>query len=165
GRGSTIGDCLIDNGDYVMFTGSTTSGKKVAAQASARLIGSSMELGGKNAMLVLDDADLDRTVEGAVRACVSSSGQLCISIERMYVQDGIYDAFVPRFVAAVKDMKIGGSYDFDYDMGSLTSAEQVAAVTAHVEDAVSAGAKVLAGGRPRAELGAMFYEPTVLTDV
>jgi succinate-semialdehyde dehydrogenase/glutarate-semialdehyde dehydrogenase len=165
GRGSVIGDTIIDGGDYLMFTGSTASGKKIAAQASARLIGSSMELGGKNAMLVLDDADLDRTVEGAVRACFSSSGQLCISIERMYVQDGIYDAFVPRFVAAVKDMKIGGSYDFDYDMGSLTSAEQVAAVTAHVEDAVSAGAKVLAGGRPRAELGAMFYEPTVLTDV
>ncbi|MEO8889251.1 MAG: aldehyde dehydrogenase family protein, partial [Jatrophihabitantaceae bacterium] len=137
GQAPVIGDTIIDSGDYLMFTGSTASGKKIAAQASARLIGSSMELGGKNAMLVLDDADLDRTVEGAVRACFSSSGQLCISIERMYVQDGIYDTFVPRFVQAVKAMRIGGGYDFGYDMGSLTSAEQVAVVSAHVEDAVA----------------------------
>jgi succinate-semialdehyde dehydrogenase/glutarate-semialdehyde dehydrogenase len=148
-----------------MFTGSTASGKKIAAQAAGRLIGSSMELGGKNAMLVLDDADLDRVVEGAVRACFSSSGQLCISIERMYVQDGIYDRFVPRFVEAVRAMRIGGGYDYGYDMGSLTSPEQVAAVTAHVEDAVAAGAEVLAGGRPRPDLGPLFYEPTVLTAV
>jgi succinate-semialdehyde dehydrogenase/glutarate-semialdehyde dehydrogenase len=165
GRGSTIGDGLIDSGDYVMFTGSTASGKKVAAQAAARLIGSSMELGGKNAMLVLDDADLDRTVEGAVRACFSSSGQLCISIERMYVQSGIYDAFVPRFVEAVKAMKIGGAYNFGLDMGSLTTADQVAAVSAHVDDAVAAGASLLVGGRARPDLGALFYEPTVLTGV
>jgi succinate-semialdehyde dehydrogenase/glutarate-semialdehyde dehydrogenase len=148
-----------------MFTGSTASGKKVAAQAAARLIGSSMELGGKNAMLVLDDADLDRTVEGAVRACFSSSGQLCISIERMYVQDGIYDKFVPRFVAAVKAMRMGGGYDFGYDMGSLTTSAQVEAVTAHVQDAVANGARVLAGGNARPDLGPLFFEPTVLTDV
>jgi succinate-semialdehyde dehydrogenase/glutarate-semialdehyde dehydrogenase len=165
GRGSVIGDTLIDNADFLMFTGSTASGKRLAAQAAARLIGSSMELGGKNAMLVLDDADLDRAVEGAVRACFSSSGQLCISIERMYVQDGIYDVFVPRFIDAVKAMKIGAGYDFSYDMGSLTSAEQVAAVAEHVEDAVATGATVLAGGRPRPDLGPYFYEPTVLTDV
>ncbi|MGH8960353.1 MAG: succinic semialdehyde dehydrogenase [Jatrophihabitantaceae bacterium] len=165
GRGATIGDTIIGSGNYLMFTGSTASGKRLAAQAAARLIGSSMELGGKNAMLVLDDADLDRTVEGAVRACFSSSGQLCISIERMYVQDGIYDTFVPRFVEAVQTMKIGGGYDFDHDMGSLTSAEQVATIAAHVADAVAAGASVLAGGRARPDLGPMFYEPTVLTGV
>ena len=165
GRGSTIGDTLVERADYLMFTGSTASGKRVAAQAAARLIGSSMELGGKNAMLVLDDADLDRTVEGAVRACFSSSGQLCISIERMYVQDGIYDSFVPRFVAAVKAMRVGGGYDFSYDMGSLTNHEQLAATTAHVHDAVAAGATVLAGGTARPDLGPLFFEPTVLTDV
>ena len=165
GRGSVIGDALIDNADYLMFTGSTASGKRLAAQAAARLIGSSMELGGKNAMLVLDDADLDRTVEGAVRACFSSSGQLCISIERMYVQDGIHDRFVPRFVEAVQAMRLGAGYDFSYDMGSLTSADQVAAVTAHVEDAVANGATVLAGGKARPDLGPFFYEPTVLTGV
>jgi len=165
GRGSTLGPVLMDNADYVMFTGSTPSGKRIAEQAGARLIGCSLELGGKNAMLVLDDADLDRTVEGAVRACFSSSGQLCISIERMYVQDGIYDAFVPRFVAAVKAMKLGGAYDFAIDMGSLTNADQLAVVTKHVEDAVSHGATVLAGGKARPDLGPLFFEPTVLTDV
>ncbi|MGI8760864.1 MAG: succinic semialdehyde dehydrogenase [Jatrophihabitantaceae bacterium] len=165
GRGSRIGDPLIDSADYLMFTGSTTSGKKVAARAAARLIGSSMELGGKNAMLVLDDADLERTVEGAVRACFSSSGQLCISIERMYVQDGIYDTFVPRFVEAVKNMKLGAGYDYGYDMGSLTSAEQLAVVGEHVADARANGATVLAGGNARPDLGPLFYEPTVLSDV
>jgi succinate-semialdehyde dehydrogenase/glutarate-semialdehyde dehydrogenase len=165
GRGSVIGDTLIDNGNYLMFTGSTASGRGVAAQAAAALIGSSMELGGKNAMLVLDDADLDRTVEGAVRACFSSTGQLCISIERMYVQDAIYDRFVPRFVDAVQNMKLGSGYDFSYDMGSLTTPAQLEAVTAHVEDAKVNGATVLAGGHPRPDLGPLFFEPTVLTDV
>src|SRR5581483_5444330 len=91
GRGSTIGSVLMDQASYVMFTGSTPSGKRIAEQAGALLIGCSLELGGKNAMIVLDDAPVDRTVEGAVRACFSSSDQLCISIERMYVQDAIYD--------------------------------------------------------------------------
>jgi len=165
GSGSSIGPALLGNADYIMFTGSTPSGKRIAEQAGARLVGCSLELGGKNAMLVLDDADLDRAVEGAVRACFSSSGQLCISIERMYVQDGIYDRFVPRFVQAVRNMRLGGGYDFGYDMGSLTSPDQLAVVTKHVEDATSHGATVLAGGHPRPELGPLFFEPTVLSDV
>jgi succinate-semialdehyde dehydrogenase / glutarate-semialdehyde dehydrogenase len=165
GRGSTIGPALIDNANYVMFTGSTASGKRIAEQAGARLIGCSLELGGKNAMLVLDDADLDRTLEGSLRACFSSSGQLCISIERMYVQDGIYDTFVPRFVEAVRAMKLGAGYDYGYDMGSLTTPAQLEAVSAHVDDARANGATVLAGGAARPDLGPLFYEPTVLTDV
>jgi succinate-semialdehyde dehydrogenase / glutarate-semialdehyde dehydrogenase len=163
GRGATIGTPLTEHADYVMFTGSTPSGRRIAEQAGARLIGCSLELGGKNAMLVLDDADLDRTVEGAVRACFSSSGQLCISIERMYVQDGIFDAFVPRFVDAVKNMRLGAGYDFGYDMGSLTTADQLATVAAHVEDALANGATLLAGGAARPDLGPLFFEPTVLT--
>ena len=165
GSGATIGDTLIENADYLMFTGSTATGRRMAERAGARLIGSSMELGGKNAMLVLDDAELDRTVEGAVRACFSSSGQLCISIERLYVQDAIFDTFLPRFVEAVRAMRLGGGYDFGYDMGSLTTAAQLEAVNAHVQDAVAHGARVLAGGRPRPDLGPLFYEPTVLADV
>ena len=165
GRGSHIGQALTDNADYLMFTGSTATGKQMARAAGERLIGCSMELGGKNAMLVLDDADLARTVAGAVRACFSSSGQLCVSIERMYVQDGIYDQFVPRFVDAVKAMVLGASFDYSADMGSLTSAEQVAVVTAHVADATANGASVLAGGKARPDLGPFFYEPTVLSGV
>jgi len=165
GRGATIGDALIGGADYVMFTGSTPSGRRIAEQAGARLIGCSLELGGKNAMLVLADADLERAVEGAVRACFSSSGQLCISIERLYVASTIYDRFVPAFVAAVRSMRLGAGYDFSYSMGSLTSADQVTAMRGHVADAVERGATVLAGGRARPELGPYFFEPTVLTGV
>ncbi|MEI2639550.1 MAG: succinic semialdehyde dehydrogenase [Microthrixaceae bacterium] len=165
GRGSAIGDTLLDVADYVMFTGSTESGRHIAAEAGRRLVDCSAELGGKNPVLILDDANLDRAVEGAVRACFSSSGQLCISGERMYVADAIWDRFVPRFVDAVKALRIGGSYDFEHNMGSLTSESQLRTVETHVEDAVSKGAKVLAGGKARPDLGPFFYEPTVLSDV
>jgi succinate-semialdehyde dehydrogenase/glutarate-semialdehyde dehydrogenase len=165
GRGSNIGDPLLDAADYVMFTGSTESGRRIAQEAGRRLVDCSLELGGKNAMLVLDDADLDRAVEGAVRACFSSSGQLCISIERMYVADAVHDRFVERFVDAVEEMQLGGAFDFSCQMGSLTSTEQLEAVQRHVDDAVAKGATVLAGGRARPDLGPFFFEPTVLTDV
>lgn len=165
GRGSSIGDTLLDIADYVMFTGSTESGRRIAREAGERLVDCSLELGGKNAMVVLDDADLDRAVEGAVRACFSSSGQLCISIERLYVLDSVHDEFVQRFVRAVQDLHIGGAFDFSCQMGSLTSTEQLEAVTAHVADAVDKGATVLAGGRARPDLGPYFFEPTVLSDV
>lgn len=165
GRGSQIGTPLIDIADYVMFTGSTASGRRIAAQCGERLLDCSMELGGKNAMIVMPDANLDRTVEGAVRACFSSSGQLCISVERMYVADEIWDRFVPRFIAAVEDMVMAPAFDFSAQMGSLTSAEQLDTVTAHVTDAVDKGATVLTGGRPRPDVGPLFHEPTVLTGV
>lgn len=165
GRGSNIGTQLMDAADFVMFTGSTQSGRSIAVQAAERLVDCSLELGGKNAMVVLDDADLDRTVEGAVRACFSSSGQLCISIERMYVLDGIYDRFVPRFVEAVRNLRIGPGFDFQNQMGTLTSTEQLDATRSHVDQAVAAGATLLTGGRHRPDLGPFFFEPTVLTDV
>lgn len=165
GSGAGLGTPLIDNVDYVMFTGSTATGKVVAAQAAERLIGSSMELGGKNAMLVLDDADLDRTVEGAVRACFSNGGQLCIAIERLFVADGIHDAFVERFAERVRTMTLGATLDWTPDMGSLVSTDQLETVTAHVDDAVAAGATVLAGGRARPDIGPLFFEPTLLTQV
>ncbi len=165
GRGSAIGSTLLDVADFVMFTGSTASGRKIAAEAGRRLVDCSLELGGKNAMLVLADADLDRAVEGAVRACFSSSGQLCISIERMYVADEIWDRFVPRFVEAVETMPMGPGYDFSNQMGSLTSTEQLEVTKRHVGDAVAAGATVLTGGEARPDLGPLFFEPTVLTDV
>lgn len=165
GRGSAIGTPLLDIADYVMFTGSTESGRRIAREAGERLIDCSLELGGKNAMVVLDDADLDRAVEGAVRACFSNSGQLCISIERMYVAEAIHDSFVPRFVEAVESMRTGPAYDFSTQMGTLTSTEQLEATTSHVEDAVGKGATVLTGGKPRPDLGPYFFEPTVLTGV
>lgn len=165
GRGSSIGDTLLDVADYVMFTGSTESGRHIARGAGERLLDCSLELGGKNALVVLDDADLDRAAEGAVRACFSSSGQLCISVERMYVADEIHDEFMERFLDRVRGMRMGGSYDFDHEMGTLTSADQLDTVRRHVDGAVAAGATVLAGGRERPDIGPFFFEPTVLTDV
>ena len=91
---------IIDRADYVCFTGSTATGRLIAKQCADRLIGCSLELGGKNPILVLRDADLDRAAEGAVRACFSNAGQLCVSMERMFVADQVYDRFVDRFVGA-----------------------------------------------------------------
>jgi succinate-semialdehyde dehydrogenase/glutarate-semialdehyde dehydrogenase len=165
GAGTTIGRAVVDGGDYVCFTGSTGTGREVAERCGRRLVGCSLELGGKNPLLVLGDADLDRAAEGAVRDCFSNSGQLCISMERMYVVAGVHDAFVDRFVKRVKAMTLASSLDWSVDMGSLISAAQLETVTAHVDDAVAKGATVLAGGRPRPDLGPYFYEPTVLTGV
>lgn len=165
GPGTEIGPALIDAVDYLMFTGSTRTGRTVAAQCAQRLIGFSAELGGKNPMLVLDDADLDRAVDGAVQACFSNSGQLCISIERIYVAGSLYDDFVRRLTERVGTLRLGPGPGWDVEMGSLVSEAQLATVTAHVDDAVAKGARVLTGGRARPDLGPLFYEPTVLADV
>ena len=165
GRGSQLGEPLVDAVDYVMFTGSTATGRTVAAQCGARLKDCSMELGGKNALLVLPDAALWRAVPGAQQGITSSSGQLCISIERLYVHDAVYDAFVPRLAERLKAVRLGSSLTFADDMGSLASADQLAKVAAHVDDAVGKGAEVLAGGRARPDLGPYFYEPTLLAGV
>ncbi len=165
GRGSDLGKPIVDAVDFLMFTGSTPVGRLLAAAAGERLIDSSMELGGKNGMIVLDDADLHRTVHGAVVAAFSNGGQLCISMERCYVQAGIYDRFVAGFVEATNAMRLGAALDYSVDMGSLVSAKQLQTVIAHVEDAVSKGARVLAGGRARPDLGPYFFEPTILEGV
>ncbi|MGW1035455.1 succinic semialdehyde dehydrogenase [Streptomyces antibioticus] len=165
GRGSSIGGALMDNADYMMFTGSTATGRQIASDAGRRLIGASLELGGKNAMIVLDDADIEKAAEGAVNACFPSAGQLCVSIERLYVAESIRDTFVAAFVARTEKLKIGAAYDYSVDVGSLTTPSQLKTVTEHVDDAVSKGATVLAGGRTRPDLGPLFYEPTILTDV
>jgi succinate-semialdehyde dehydrogenase/glutarate-semialdehyde dehydrogenase len=165
GRGKDIGAELIARADFVDYTGSTATGRGIAEQTAARLIGCSLELGGKNAMLVLDDADVARAAEGAVRACFSSAGQLCESMERIYVHDAVYDAFTERFLANVSRMRLGAGLGYDSDMGSLTFQRQLDSVSEHVEDARRKGATVLAGGRPRPDLGPYFYEPTVLADV
>lgn len=165
GAGSEIGPALIDAVDYLMFTGSTRTGRTVAAQCAQRLIGFSAELGGKNPMLVLDDADVDRAVDGAVQACFSNSGQLCVSIERIYVADAVYEDFVGRLTERVAALRLGPGTGWDVEMGSLVSEDQLTTVTAHVADAVAKGATVLTGGRARPDLGPLFYEPTLLADV
>ncbi|MBB4161232.1 succinic semialdehyde dehydrogenase [Streptomyces cinereoruber] len=165
GRGSSIGGALMDNADYMMFTGSTATGRQIAADAGRRLIGASLELGGKNPMIVLEDADIEKAADGAVAACFPSAGQLCVSVERLYVAESIRDAFVAAFVARTKKLEIGAAYDYSVDVGSLTTPAQLKTVTEHVDDAVAKGATVLAGGKARPDLGPLFYEPTILTDV
>jgi acyl-CoA reductase-like NAD-dependent aldehyde dehydrogenase len=165
GRGSVVGPALVDQVDHLAFTGSTATGRELAAACGRRLIGASMELGGKNPMIVREDADLDAAVRGAVQACFSNAGQICIGIERIYVHESRYEDFVARFARATGEVSLGPAYDFAFEMGSLTSAEQLATTVAHVADAVAKGATVVAGGRARPDLGPFFHEPTVLTGV
>ncbi|MFI6394708.1 succinic semialdehyde dehydrogenase [Nonomuraea sp. NPDC050540] len=165
GEPADIGDALLDGADYVAFTGSTRGGRKIAEEAAKRLIGCSLELGGKNPMIVLDDADLDVAAHGAVRACFTNAGQLCLSIERLYVHESRFDDFAPRFAKQTKNLKLGAGFDWSVQMGSLTSRRQLDTVSAHVDDAIVKGATLLAGGRARPDLGPFFYEPTILTGV
>ncbi|MPZ62809.1 MAG: aldehyde dehydrogenase family protein [Propionibacteriales bacterium] len=165
GAGSVVGTAIIDHADHVCFTGSTATGRLVAERAARRLIGCSLELGGKNPMLVLRDASVDRAAEGAVRACFSSAGQLCVSMERLYVADQIYDRFVERFLRRIEALRLSTALDFTGDMGSLVSQAQLDTVVRHVDDADAKGARVLTGGRPRPDVGPLFYEPTVLEGV
>ncbi|MFI7383111.1 succinic semialdehyde dehydrogenase [Streptomyces sp. NPDC049813] len=165
GEGPVVGPELVRHADYVSFTGSTRTGREVAQGAAARLIGVSLELGGKNAMLVLKDADVDKAAAGAVRACFSSAGQLCISIERLYVHDALADAFLERFAARTRAMRLGTSLAYGADMGSLVGERQLETVTRHVEEAVAKGATVVAGGVARPDIGPYFFEPTILDGV
>ncbi|WP_329064462.1 succinic semialdehyde dehydrogenase [Streptomyces sp. NBC_01429] len=165
GEGPVVGPEIVAHADYVSFTGSTRTGREVARGAADRLVGVTLELGGKNAMLVLADADVEKAAEGAVRACFSSAGQLCVSIERLYVHESVADAFTERFVARTKAMRLGNSLAYGAEMGSLAGERQLEAVTRHVEEAVEKGATVLAGGVARPDIGPLFYEPTILEGV
>ncbi|WP_280265518.1 succinic semialdehyde dehydrogenase [Nocardia wallacei] len=165
GPGTVVGTAIVDSCDYLMFTGSSATGSTLAQQCGKRLIGFSAELGGKNPMIVTRGADLDKAAKAAVRACFSNAGQLCISIERLYVERAVAEEFTDKFVAAVKAAKLGAAYDFSADIGSLISEAQLETVTKHVADATSKGAKVLAGGIARPDIGPLFFEPTVLADV
>lgn len=165
GDGAEIGGAVTRSADYVCFTGSTKTGAGVARQAADTLTGVSLELGGKNPLLVLDDVDARQAAEDAVYACFSSLGQLCVSAERIYVQRAVAGPFVREFVAATRRLTLGSAFDYTTDVGSLSTQAQLDRVEAHVADAVAHGATVLAGGQARPDLGPYFYEPTVLTDV
>ena len=165
GDGAEIGNAIVDNSDYVCFTGSTATGTTVGVRAAGRLIGASLELGGKNPLIVLDDVDPATAAANAVYSCYSSMGQLCVSIERIYVLRHVADSFTRAFVERVAQLKQGPAFDFSTDVGSLTTAAQLERVSAHVDDAVAKGAMLLTGGRARPDLGPFFYEPTVLADV
>ncbi len=160
-----VGAELIRHVNYVGFTGGTETGRKVAIAAAERLIPFSLELGGKNPMVILQGAPLDEAATGLAAGAFSNSGQTCISIERVYVEDSIFDEFSKRFADRAATMKIGWSNSWDIDVGSLISGSHAAKVMSHVEDAAQRGAKILAGGRRREDIGPAFVEPTILADV
>lgn len=165
GSGKKAGQPLIELADYILFTGSTAVGGQVAKQAGERLIGCSMELGGKNPGLILPDADVKRTVDSALRACFASTGQLCVSVERLFVHQSLYEPFLAAFSKRVKALKLAPSFDYSVEIGSLISQEQLDVVIEHVDQALKKGATVVAGGKPRPDLGPYFFEPTILTGV
>jgi acyl-CoA reductase-like NAD-dependent aldehyde dehydrogenase len=164
GAGAT-GSALVDEADMIMFTGSTKTGKKVMARAAETLTPVSLELGGKDPMIVLRDADLERAANSAVYNGYANGGQICISVERVYVEEPVYDEFVAKVVDKTRALRQGqpGGYG-TVDVGAVTFPPQAEIVERHVKDAVDKGANVLTGGK-RAEGRGRFFEPTVLTGV
>jgi acyl-CoA reductase-like NAD-dependent aldehyde dehydrogenase len=165
GLGET-GGALIDNVDYVQFTGSERTGKVVMRRAADTLTPVSLELGGKDPAIVLADADLDRAVNGTAWGGLANTGQICMSLERVYVEEPIYDEFVERLTAKVRDEVRQGDDGTKHgaEVGAMTSPNQIAIVSDHVEDARAAGARILTGGAAREGAGD-WYEPTVIADV
>lgn len=159
--GGDVGAALIDGGvDSVVFTGSVPTGRKVAVAAAERLVPCSLELGGKDAAIVLADCDLDRTVAGVLQWAMHNAGQNCAGIERVYVEDAIADRFIERLGEAASKLRVAP--EEPSDLGPLQNAAQLAIVEAHVNEAREAGAKVVAGGKPTGK--GYGYEPTVLAD-
>jgi acyl-CoA reductase-like NAD-dependent aldehyde dehydrogenase len=165
GYGDT-GAHVVEVVDAVEFTGSVRTGRTIAARCGERLIPCNLELGGKDPMLVLADADLERAASAAVWGGFTNSGRICVSVERVYVEAGAYDDFLQRVTEKARALRIG-SEDGDaiaYDYGSMANAQQLQIVETHVEDARARGAKVLTGGQ-RLPSASSCYEPTVLVDV
>jgi acyl-CoA reductase-like NAD-dependent aldehyde dehydrogenase len=164
GRGET-GAALVDNVDMIMFTGSTRTGRKVAETAARRLIPASLELGGKDPMIVLSDADLERAANFATYYSMQNAGQTCISIERVYVEEPVYDEFVQKVSDKVSALRVGKPEGYGtVEVGAITFPPQLDTIKDHVADAIQKGAHVLTGGHEVQGAG-RFYEPTVLVDV
>jgi len=164
GRGET-GAALIEHVDMIMFTGSTRTGRKVAEVAARRLIPASLELGGKDPMIVLSDADLERAANFATYYSMQNAGQTCISIERVYVEEPVYQEFVDKVSEKVRALRVGKPEGYgSVEVGAITFPPQLQTIKDHVADAVQKGARVLTGGHELQGPG-RFYEPTVLVDV
>jgi len=146
------------------FTGSTEIGRQLMAECAKDIKKVSLELGGNAPFIVFDDADLDAAVEGALVSKYRNNGQTCVCANRLYIQDAVYDAFVDKLTTAVAKLNIGNGLENGITTGPLIDAKAMAKVQEHIEDAVSKGARVVAGGKPHA-LGGTFFEPTVLVDV
>jgi aldehyde dehydrogenase (NAD+)/succinate-semialdehyde dehydrogenase/glutarate-semialdehyde dehydrogenase len=165
GEGPDIGPAIVENADFVMFTGSTATGRVIGALAGQNLIDCTLELGGKNPLIVLEDANMEETVAGAMFGTFLNAGQACMHIERIYVPRNLEAEFTKKFVAEVEKLRVGAAYDYAPQMGGLISEVALNRVQSHVDDAVEKGATVLTGGKARPDLGPTFFEPTVLTGV
>lgn len=160
-----VGNAVTDNADYVAFTGSTKTGRLVAERAAKRLIGYSLELGGKNPMIILPGTNVQEAASQAIAGAFGNAGQLCVSIERVYVPKYLEEEFTAELKRQVEDLKLGTSEKFEHDLGSLSSAAQLRRVADTVTEAVREGAEIVTGGTPRPEVGPNFYAPTVLANV
>lgn len=165
GPGDTIGEDVARLGDYVMFTGSTKVGTHISQLAAARLVGFSGELGGKNPSIVFPDADLKKWARTAKRECFSSSGQLCVSIERIYIHEDVWDEALDLLVAQVESLCPGRDFSWTTDYGPLVEPAQFNTVSAQVNQALDEGAVALTGGVPMPQLGPTGFAPTVLAGV
>jgi acyl-CoA reductase-like NAD-dependent aldehyde dehydrogenase len=163
--GRETGEALIDETNFVMFTGSTRTGQAVMERAARTLTPVSLELGGKDPKIVCADADVDRAANAAAFYSMNNSGQVCISVERVYVEQQIYDSFVAKVLENVRAIRQGPpAGPGEVEVGAITMPGQIDIIEAHVRDARDKGASVIAGGRRRAGEG-RFYEPTVLVNV
>jgi acyl-CoA reductase-like NAD-dependent aldehyde dehydrogenase len=163
--GAKTGAALVEVADMIMFTGSTATGRKIGARCGERLIPCSLELGGKDPLIVLEDADVGRAANVAVEWAMRNSGQICLSVERAYVTEPVYDEFVEKVTAQVKALRQGAPAGAgSVDVGAITFPPQLETIERHVQDAVDKGAKVVAGGKRTSGPG-RFFEPTVLVDV
>lgn len=160
------GNAVVDKVDMIQFTGSVETGRKVGVRAAERLIPASLELGGKDAMIVLSDANIDRAVGAATWGSFFNAGQSCLALERVYVEEPVYDEFVSKLTQEASKLRVGSDtgQDFSKDYGALANEKQMEIVESHVNDAVANGAKAATGGK-RASGDGLFYEPTVLVDV
>ncbi len=165
GDGSTGGALVDARVDKIMFTGSVATGKRVAEAAAKYLTPVVLYLGGKDPMIVLEDADINNAARGAVWGAFANSGQACASVERCYVHETIASRFIERVVAETRTLKQGLGAEENIDVGSMTNERQLEIVEEHVNDAVRRGAQILAGGKRAANLKGFFYEPTILTQV
>ena len=165
GDGAEVGNAITDHVDYVAFTGSTATGRVVARRASERLIGYSLELGGKNPLIVLPGANLAKAAEIAMGAAIGNAGQLCVAIERIYVAEASRAEFLKLLSTKLQSLKIGKSSKVDRDLGVLTSEAQLKRVQSMVQDAVTAGATLVTGGQHVEDEAPYTFSPALLTDI
>lgn len=165
GPGSVVGETLARNTDYVMFTGSSRVGLHLGEIVGGRLVGYSAELGGKNAMIVEKGANLKEAASVSMRGMFANAGQLCISVERCYVERDIMDEFLEEMRKRLDKLVIAANYEYTTEFGSIISEQQVQKIERHIKDAVDKGATVFYGGKRLPEVGPLFFSPTILLNV